>query len=329
MMNIEQSNSTAIHRLAGLFALAATTFITSCHGGDWDLPTRLAPLRISPAPGTYLDPNQEITITSPDPGVTIKYTTDGTNPLYTGSTRFYTGPLRLGGWGVVELRAYAIDADSRSPVDSARYVFPVPWTSPSSVVWGNLTSGGRTYRTVTLGSQTWMAENLDDAGLSGYAGVCNRGDTVYCHQYGRYYTWAEAMGLAGGYNAVKWSGSDRMHRGICPSGWHIPNDSDWNVLFAWVNTTTNAATPGRYLKSTNGWSAGAGVDQFGFRVLPSANLYTISNTATMGGFGMFWSATESSTGSFAGAVDFPSGGDSIMVVSNEKPDRLNIRCLMD
>ena len=105
---------------------------------------------------------------------------------------------------------------------------------------------GQTYRTVTIGSQTWMAENLNFEYV-----VKNRpwlGGSCYynpsensnedCKRFGRYYTWAAAMDSAGVYSK-NGKGCGRYKRctptypvqGICPDGWHLPDTTEWKILY--------------------------------------------------------------------------------------------------
>jgi uncharacterized protein (TIGR02145 family) len=78
--------------------------------------------------------------------------------------------------------------------------------------------------------------------------------------------------------------SEAKHRGICPSGWHIPSNEDWDKLFSFVDGNTgtgnpyNSPTAGRHLKAISGWydcdpSGGSNNDRFcedthGFSALP-------------------------------------------------------------
>ena len=107
---------------------------------------------------------------------------------------------------------------------------------------------GKTYKTVKIGSQWWMAENLNfyadefsKDGLETQSG-CLFDNSRYCDEYGygRYYWWALAMDSAaffsedgkgcGKGNVCKISQYAKV-RGICPEGWHLPSANEWNILY--------------------------------------------------------------------------------------------------
>jgi len=117
------------------------------------------------------------------------------------------------------------------------------------------------YRTVQIGEQVWMAENLDYRVLFSR---CYDNKESNCKTYGRLYTWATAMNLPIICNKISCSSQiSANHRGICPEGWHIPSKEDWDELVRAVGSL------GRNLKAVSGWKQnGSGEDRYGFSALP-------------------------------------------------------------
>ena len=132
---------------------------------------------------------------------------------------------------------------------------------------------GQTYKTVTIGTQTWMAENLNYETAKSY---CYGDNVTNCAKYGRLYTWAAAMDSAGTWttNGLSCGYSKTCLptypvRGVCPEGWHLPTQMEWNTLFTAVG---GQSTAGLKLKSSPGWnSRGNGTDAFGFSALPAGD----------------------------------------------------------
>jgi len=118
---------------------------------------------------------------------------------------------------------------------------------------------GKLYKSVEIGTQVWMAENLNYAGEDGNAGRCYQDNEDHCETYGRLYTFAEAA---------------------CPEGWHLPSSEELDILLKHVDPNytgygNNAA--GTKLKATSGWQRGEGItapsnpngtDDYGFAALP-------------------------------------------------------------
>ena len=170
--------------------------------------------------------------------------------------------------------------------------------SQNGVVYGTpVTYEGQTYQTVVIGSQTWFAENLNYAPSSGTFISCN---TYDCATYGRLYDWSTAMALPSSCNSNSCSSQIQSpHRGICPSGWHIPSSEDWGKLSRYVDGTsgTNAGyvstTAGKYLKNTSGWNSnGNGTNDYGFSALPGGDGLSGGSFYDVGNFGHWWSASE-------------------------------------
>lgn len=162
---------------------------------------------------------------------------------------------------------------------------------------------GKTYKTVQIGTQRWMAENLNYGGEAGTVGVCYGNDPANCATYGRLYDWATVMGVAPIYNTTTWGGSDVKHKGICPTGWHVPSDAEWTTLVAEAAKQSGAGQEGYALKATKGWAPngttpGNGSDILGFLALPGGLDYRGEATG-VGYNGTWWCATESSNSTLA------------------------------
>ncbi|MFA6836573.1 MAG: FISUMP domain-containing protein [Fibrobacteraceae bacterium] len=194
-----------------------------------------------------------------------------------------------------------------------------------------------TYRTVVIGTQTWMAENLNYETRGSW---CYEDKESNCSKYGRLYSWAEAMGLSSSYNKSHWGGSDVNRQGICPSGWHLPSDSEWTVLANYVSKTSNMGNMNEYgswsaigqlLKSGNGWhdttSAGKGTNAFGFTALAAGAL----DSSSFFGENLFsgwWSSTENEDDDAIEILLFYSD-DSLSRGTNIKSYDFSVRCVMD
>jgi uncharacterized protein (TIGR02145 family) len=106
------------------------------------------------------------------------------------------------------------------------------------------TRDGKTYRTVKIGTQVWMAENLNYVTDSSW---CYDNNSDNCKKYGRLYNWDAAMK-------------------VCPAGWHLPSDAEWTTLMDYIG---GSLTAGEKLKANSSfWNTNTGTDEFGFAALP-------------------------------------------------------------
>lgn len=139
---------------------------------------------------------------------------------------------------------------------------------------------GQSYSVVQIGSQTWMAENLNFVlpGVDGADGAyCPDGDVRNCKKMGHLYTWVEAQS-------------------VCPEGWRLPSREDFEALVKVVGGSA-AEGSGDALKSTSGWfKKGNGSDAFGFKALPAGNKRQDGKFDGIGGYAYFWSSSEDPDG---------------------------------
>lgn len=166
---------------------------------------------------------------------------------------------------------------------------------------------GKSYGVVQIGSQTWMAENLD---YESDGSACPEGDNRNCEKYGRLYTWEAAQS-------------------ICPEGWLLPDSLDFAKLMERVGGSSQA---GDALKATDGWfKKGNGSDAFGFKALPAGYrgaVYEGEGGAYdgIGGYAYFWSATETLDGlAYYLFLDFSSKVAGLNAFG--KGDFRSVRCI--
>ena len=148
---------------------------------------------------------------------------------------------------------------------------------------------GKTYRTVRIGKQTWMAENLKYKTKESY---CYKDLVNTCDLYGLLYTWAAAIDSVGAFSSNgKGCGYKKACaliypvRGVCPVGWHLPTLVEWNELIDAVGGKDSAASK---LKSMDYWNR-SGSDDYGFSAYPAG--YRSGNGSYFGDAN-FWTSTE-------------------------------------
>lgn len=161
--------------------------------------------------------------------------------------------------------------------------------------YGTMTDqNGNTYKTITIGTQTWMAENLrvtkyrngepipnvtDSAAwvasttgaYCSYRNTANKDDIA---SYGRLYNWYAA--------------SDS--RNIAPTGWHLPSDAEWTTLTTYLGGETVAGSKMKEAGTTHWKSLNtSATNESGFTALPSG--FNDGAFVNLGFGGEWWSST--------------------------------------
>ena len=175
------------------------------------------------------------------------------------------------------------------------------------------TRDGKTYKTVRIGTQTWMAENLNYETNKSY---CYDNDPANCRKYGRLYTWAAA-------------------REACPAGWHLPSDAEWDALKRFVAGSLfggETDSAGYALKSESGWEESegkrGGSDAVGFGALPAGGRGGDGTFGSVLEAAVFWSSTEDGA-SYAYGRFLYCTVTALCTFGYYKDGALSVRCVKD
>ena len=200
-------------------------------------------------------------------------------------------------------------AESSSSVESSSSIEKLVWQYLNPAIsYGEIIDDrdGQVYKTVEIGSQTWMAENLNyDYNYRTAHSYCYADS---CSKYGRLYTWSATVDSAAVFSTAgkgcgcHASSSPRgIVRGVCPVGWHVPSLSEFQTL---ISSVGGYSVAGANLKSTSGWKSnsqyvGNGSDSYGFSALPAgarndAITYHVYRFYDVGNFAFFWTTSKGS-----------------------------------
>lgn len=174
------------------------------------------------------------------------------------------------------------------------------------------------YRTVTIGTQTWMAQSLKYV-------IVKKNSSDTCSSVGCEYKWAQVMDLDSSYNDQNAASLiNRVHQGICPDSFHVPTNSEFQELYDYVKSAISKNSVTTELNSSYAWETKTGDDEFGFSMAPM----------TPGGRAAFWTASEVSYyRSYRWFKDYEynsfSGEKFSNTISDEKFRLLQLRCLKD
>lgn len=161
------------------------------------------------------------------------------------------------------------------------------------------------YKTVVIGSQIWMAQNLNYNMANSY---CYKDSIKYCTKYGRLYTWAAT-------------------KTACPTGWHLPTEAEFQML---LNTAGGSKTAGSKLKSTSSWfDSGNGSDTYSFSAMPAGGRFDQTyQFESLDAY--FWSSTEyENDAKQAYIMHLFYDQDYVYLSSFEKSRGLSVRCVKD
>ena len=217
---------------------------------------------------------------------------------------------------------------------------------------------GNAYNTVLIGTQCWTKENLkvtkyndgtsillNNTYTSGTVSTVWQGLTVGAYtiygnesssganatNYGFLYNWYASKGIV--------NAGSTTYKNICPTGYHVPTDSDWNKLVKFIDpgadtssgSITQSTTAGTKLKNNDAlWTTNTGTDDYLFSALPGGFHYGGGSFGNVRINAVFWSATEndSGSGSARNRVLYNSSG-TVTRDNYSKSVGASVRCLRD
>jgi uncharacterized protein (TIGR02145 family) len=194
---------------------------------------------------------------------------------------------------------------------------------------------GNFYKTVTIGNQTWMAENLRTTHykLGGYiaTGLNNYywntatipaytswdNDTAGDYVYGKLYNWFAVSPTTNG------------NKDVCPTGWHVPTDNDWKILEEYLGGSERAGGKMKEVGSLNWVNPNtSATNESLFSALPSGYRLYNGNFSYKGNYGFYWSSTENGASHAYFRYLY---NESARIIKNSiyKSSGFSIRCIKD
>jgi uncharacterized protein (TIGR02145 family) len=197
---------------------------------------------------------------------------------------------------------------------------------------------GKVYKTITIGTQTWMAENLAYTGNNGVqrhitnndAWANNTKHNGWCY-YGNNSSNGNKYGVLYQWEAAKHA---------CPADWHLPSDAEWKTLERNLGMTATEANESGYrgegigtkLKSTTGWELyegkNYGNNESGFSALPGGDRnYNDGAFNDAGKYSGWWTNTPyGSKGAWRRSLDY---GGKVYRYGSYRKRGFSVRCVRD
>ena len=244
--------------------------------------------------------------------------------------RIWIYPLIIMGFALILINSCKKD-DNNSPGNPT--IGKTTAEFNSNLTYGTMTDqDSNVYKTITIGTQTWMAENLrttkyndgtiipnitDNAEWIGlttgaFCTYNNTMDADLIATYGILYNWYTV-------NSGK----------LCPTGWHVSTDAEWTTLTDYLGGVSVAGGKLKETGVTHCITPNTGADNSsGFTALPGGLLTHHGNFFNIGDNGYWWSSTETSSNSAWGRVLRCRGSD-VYKGNYFKDSGYSIRCVRD
>jgi uncharacterized protein (TIGR02145 family) len=334
-----------LHLMNFIALLSALIVPTSCKKSSNDLATSVPVVKtwyainVSQTWATLeasIDANNQSTIVTFEYDTTTSYkqsingTPDTINGnLYVTESAYVTG---LKASTTYHFRATAVN--SSGTVYGKDTTFTTAGAGGNKIIFNpDLTYGlvsdndGNTYKTIQIGTQTWMAENLKTTKYNDGTAIPKVTDVVtwtglttpgYC-----WYT-NDSVSYGALYNFYSVIISK-----LCPTGWHVPSDAEWTTLITYLGGESVAGDKQKETGITHWESPNTGAtNESGFTALPGGYRNYDGSFTSIRKDGYWWSSTESSSVD-AYYNDLFYDSDIAASDDSDKKDGFSVRCLMD
>ena len=246
--------------------------------------------------------------------------------------------------GTFDFGIHVVDKKGNMTKESALIKVTVTSNADSSGSCGGVATvpdiEGNIYSTVAIGTQCWMKSNMRTAKYPDGTAIAKGCSTAGCGNWksdASYYSCppdtsyggkrescaaAARVGMLYQWSAAMNGSTSEGAQGICPSGWHVPLDAEWDTL---ITNLGGANAAGNKLKQTTGWSTpNIGTNSSGFTALPAGNRDQDSYYYGFFDYAHFWS---SGTNPFIRQLNSANGSVSRRDYTNLKGNGISVRCL--
>jgi uncharacterized protein (TIGR02145 family) len=272
--------------------------------------------------------------TTNSPTLENPHTSDGTGDEHflsqldglSGNTTYYVRAYATNSAGT----AYGNELNFKTLSDSAATVLFSPVLFNPTLTYGTVTDADwNVYKTIQIGTQTWMAENLKTTSYINASQIAHVTDNLfwpdytldaYCW-YKNDIAWETKYGALYNWYAVT-SGN------LCPAGWHVPSSAEFTTLITFLGGENSSAGKLRESGTAHWESPNAGADnESGFSALPGGSLFTGEFVSFRTG-SYWWSSTGINSDSASFMV---LGNDygSVSLTAGSKTNGMSVRCIKD
>lgn len=200
----------------------------------------------------------------------------------------------------------------------------------SNIVYGDMTDQeGNTYKTLTIGTQTWMAQNLrstkyNDGSVIPYGSPETININVFSGKYCTYNNTTDKDSIIALGNLYNWYAVNTSK--LAPIGWHVASETDWKTLIEYLGGKEVAGGKLKENGIGNWKSPNSGAtNETGFTALPGGQCDNNLKFQDIGNYGYWWSATEINSSAYAHQIIFGSGQADSYSFGKER--YFSVRCV--